>query len=60
MSSRRNNYKDLEVEINLMSQGEGQLGRQLSVTGAEGGRGRVRGDENKEVTTSKDAGVYCR
>lgn len=43
-----------------MSQGEVQLGKKPSVTGAEGGRGRVRGDENKEVTTRKDAEVYCR
>lgn len=41
-----------------MSGGEGQLGRQPSVAGAEGERGRVRGDEQEEVP-GKDAGVYC-
>ena len=46
-SRRRNEYKGLERGINLLSEREGQLGRQTNVCGAEGGRKRAGGGEDR-------------
>lgn len=46
-SRRRNEYKGLEAGINLLSERERQLGRQSYVCGAEGGRKRAGGDEDR-------------
>ena len=46
-SRRRNKYKGIEAGINLLSEREGQLGRQSNVCGVEGGRKRAGGDKDR-------------
>lgn len=46
-SRRRNKYKGLEAGINLPIEREAQLRRQSNVCGAEGGRKRAGGDEDR-------------